>query len=512
MRLYRPSVLLHRLSPTALFWAMWAIILGGALLCLTYLYLQAIEHQKEGVRRDVLHLAQSLAHLVDVELHESLRSPRQMGSPEHLEALKPLVRFHLQIPEIHYVYTIRDVDGQEYFVLDTAFDARVRARRPEDTLLSLIMEHYEMPDPNPEANPAMYRGDAYVYELPYEDSYGQFISAQAPLFDDDGRYVGYAGVDYDISDYRERVNQIRIAGAGALVLAFLVSLIIANLTRRMRQEEVALTRSQLAAEEALREAKERAESANLAKSDLLAMASHDLRNPLTSISGLTELLLLRSRDGQPPRWQEVEADLRMIQRTGRQMLTLLEDLLSSERVQQEELMVRAEAFDLAQLIKSVIDQYHPHAVQKSQKIESRLAPALTVKADRSLLREAAGNLISNALKFSPAGRSIRVQLQQDTARGEAVLEVEDDGPGISPEDQKQLFQRYRRLGPTPTAGESSTGLGLFIVKRVVTAHGGSVHCESQPGAGARFEIRLPLTPRPEADPSAAHDSPDRSGP
>ncbi len=472
---------------------MWSITLGGALVCLTYFYLQSIEYQKEGVRRDVLHLAQSLAHLVDVDLHEQLTDPSQMGSPEHLEALNPLVRFHLKIPEIYYVYTIRAIDGEEYFILDTVYDPRVRAQRPGKTVLSEIMERYEMPDPNPDANPAMYRGDAYVYPLPYVDDFGKFISAQAPLFDRTGEYVGYAGVDYDISDYRERVNQIRIAGAGALVLAFIVSFVIANLTRRMREVEVALTRQRAVAEEALREAKERAEAANREKGEMLAMASHDLRNPLTSISGLTELMLLRLRDGRGRAdMKDIEEDLVTMKSTTAQMLKLIENLLTTELIEQKGFRQSPAPFNLSDQCRDMLQSYELHASRKSITFCSRIDEGILVRGDSALLREATGNLVSNAIKYSQPGTTVTIELRTDSSRRRAVFTVTDEGPGLSREDQTRLFRKFQRLSATPTAGEPSTGLGLFIVKTIVEAHGGEVECRSTPGSGSRFSITLPL--------------------
>jgi len=101
------------------------------------------------------------------------------------------------------------------------------------------------------------------------------------------------------------------------------------------------------------------------------------------------------------------------------------------------------------------------------------------------------NLLSNAVKYSPPGKNIHVRLKKlpDTVR----FEVQDEGPGLSAEDQKRLFGKFARLSAKPTGGENATGLGLSIVKRMVEAMNGRVWCESEPGKGAMFVVEFPLT-------------------
>ncbi|MFP4283008.1 MAG: ATP-binding protein [Opitutales bacterium] len=490
------SRLLHRLSPCALFWAMWAIVFGGTTSALAIFYSHAVEHQKEGVRRDVLHLAQSMAHLVDVELHERLTDPAQMGSPEHLRALKPLVRFHLQIPEIHYVYTMRVLeDGREYFILDTAYDERVRAMRG-DLIVSRIMEAYEKPYDVSPAHPAMLRGEAYVYELPYVDDFGEFISAQAPLFDARGSYVGYAGVDYDISDYRARVGHIRTAGGSALLVAFIASLVIAHLTRRMRLETLEEIAQRQAAERKILEAKERAEAATRSKSEMLTIASHDLKNPLTAIRGLVEFALLRTEEAKDPddvrqRAEEERRMLETIRDAAAHMSSLIEELLHAERLSQPLLDENETEIDLSAELHDVLKLTALAAARKEIDLQADIAPGLRASCRGGRLREALENLLSNAVKYSPPGSTVKVALLEEAEAGGLYFSVQDEGPGIRPEERARLFGRFARLSAQPTGGESSTGLGLFIAKMIVDAHAGAIGCESEPGKGARFWIRLP---------------------
>lgn len=482
------------------------IIFGGASIALGVFYLQSMAHQKEGVRRDVLHLAQSLAHLVDVEAHEQLVDESQMGSPLHLKTLEPLVRFHLKIPEIHYVYTIRAIDGREFFVLDTAYDKRVQAMRG-DVELSRIMEEFDIPEDVPAALPAMLRGEAYVYDLPYTDDFGEFISAQAPLFNKAGEYLGYAGVDYDITDYRRRVGEIRLAGAGALAVAFFLSLIIANLTRRMREDSLAQMLHREAMEQSMRQAKERAEAATQAKSEMLAMATHDLKNPLTAIKGRSELILIRHEaESQAAtagacREQDLRA-IRSIHEAATDMADRIERVLAAERLTQRGpegsngiVNLSAECLDLLVLHRIL-------AEKKMIRINARVQPGIRLVGDGARLREAFENLVSNAIKYSPHGSRVDVELRQGPDEGQVQFIVSDQGPGVLPGERDRLFGRFQRLSAEPTGGETSTGLGLYIVKTIIEAHGGEVGCDSEPGQGSRFWIRLPLerAEEPEATP------------
>jgi signal transduction histidine kinase len=102
--------------------------------------------------------------------------------------------------------------------------------------------------------------------------------------------------------------------------------------------------------------------------------------------------------------------------------------------------------------------------------------------------------VSNAIKYSPPGRRVSVRLKANQATAEIELEVQDEGPGLTVEDQSQLFQKFKKLSARPTGGETSTGLGLSIVKTIVELHHGRVGCESGPGRGARFWLKLPLQP------------------
>ena len=146
--------------------------------------------------------------------------------------------------------------------------------------------------------------------------------------------------------------------------------------------------------------------------------------------------------------------------------------------------------DIAALVSEVADANQPLAVNKQQSITVSATPNLTTACDADRIREAIDNLISNAIKYSPIGGKISVQVGQEQNKN--VIRIVDEGAGLSPEDIGRLFGRFQRLTAKPTAGESSTGLGLSIVKRIIDMHGGEVTAHSAgPGQGSTFTITLP---------------------
>src|SRR5262249_50560233 len=163
----------------------------------------------------------------------------------------------------------------------------------------------------------------------------------------------------------------------------------------------------------------------------------------------------------------------------------------ANRIERGEMKLNLASAELVALAFSVVESHRPRATSKEQKLQFVAAPApVAVVVDAGVMVQVIENLVSNAVKYSPAGKNIFVRLrgEQNAAR----LEVQDEGPGLSAEDQKKLFGKFARLSAKPTGGEHSTGLGLSIVKKMVEAMNGRVWCESQLGHGATFIVALPI--------------------
>ena len=227
---------------------------------------------------------------------------------------------------------------------------------------------------------------------------------------------------------------------------------------------------------------------NAFKSEILSTVAHDLRNPLGVILGRAEIL--RSLLPESPEMENLSTQLDHISKAARGLTDMVSDLLSDAMADAMDITIRKESADIAALAAEQCAANQPNAAKKNQTVlfsGPRHVPA-TCDADR--MREAIDNLISNAIKYSPRDSTIRVSVTPQ--QKEVAISVADQGPGLSPEDLSRLFGRFQRLSAKPTGGESSTGLGLSIVKRIVNLHGGSVMAESNgAGPGTTFTIRLP---------------------
>jgi signal transduction histidine kinase len=157
-----------------------------------------------------------------------------------------------------------------------------------------------------------------------------------------------------------------------------------------------------------------------------------------------------------------------------------------------DITIRREPVDIGGLVSEVTDANLPSATNKQQTITVSAPSNFITMCDADRMREAIDNLVSNAIKYSPIGGKIAVAVSHE--RKNTIIRIADEGAGLSPEDLGRLFGRFQRLSAKPTAGESSTGLGLSIVKRIIDMHGGQVNADSAgPGQGSTFTVILPAT-------------------
>jgi signal transduction histidine kinase len=231
---------------------------------------------------------------------------------------------------------------------------------------------------------------------------------------------------------------------------------------------------------------------NAEKNEFMAVAAHDLRAPLGVVRGLLELIQ-QERVGAEQRRETLGLAL---SETGR-MHALVENYLGAHAAESGTLPVRREAVDLGGVAQAAAARHVAAATTKGQKLTTD-APTgrVRVTADPALLAQVGDNFVTNALKFSPAGAAVRIELLAAPGAGVARLAVVDEGPGVSPEEQGRLFHKFSRGTARPTAGESSAGLGLATVRRLAEAMGGRAGCDSPvaDGRGACFWIELPEVP------------------
>ncbi len=237
---------------------------------------------------------------------------------------------------------------------------------------------------------------------------------------------------------------------------------------------------------------ERLRRANAFKSEILGKVAHDLKNPLGVILGRTEMLtdLMAARSIAA---DAVDAQAKHIREAAQRLLGMVDALLADAMADALDITIRREPVDVSILVAEVVDTNRMLAEKKKQDVTLSAIQKLMISGDQDRLREAIDNLVSNAVKYNAAGAKIDVSVARDDKN--ALIRVGDDGPGLSPEDVSRVFGRFQRLSAKPTAGESSTGLGLSIVKRIVELHGGRVTADSPgPGGGTTFTVSLPLLP------------------
>jgi two-component system sensor histidine kinase/response regulator len=223
------------------------------------------------------------------------------------------------------------------------------------------------------------------------------------------------------------------------------------------------------------------------KNKFLGMASHDLRNPISTIQGFSKIML---DHGETLAEDAKKEFLQSIHKVSNDMLALLGDLLNISTIESGKLDLQLKPGSFQQLVEERVSMYQVIAERKNIATHLDIEEITNFSFDAHRISQVIDNLLSNAIKFSPAGKEIYIWLGQKN--GQAKFSVRDQGPGISPEDQDKLFKHFQKLKARPTADESSHGLGLAIAKKMVEAHEGKITVQSTPGSGATFSFEIPL--------------------
>jgi signal transduction histidine kinase len=249
----------------------------------------------------------------------------------------------------------------------------------------------------------------------------------------------------------------------------------------IRQQNTELVRA-LDAEGIARDAAERAVTS---RATLLAIVSHDLRGPLSSIMICSTLIEETALDGE--RAEGVRKQAQLIRRSADRMDRLIADLMDLTSIEAGNLSVKQQGHDSAAIISEGLDMLRPLAAKKRLNLVSTAAPAIQVSCDRSRVLQILSNLVGNAIKFTSAEGSITVDTRVD--EGYAVVSVSDTGKGISEADLARIFDRFWQA---ENLSRSGIGLGLVIAKGLVEAHGGRIAVDSKLGVGTTFSFSLPL--------------------
>ncbi|MDQ1610449.1 MAG: hypothetical protein QOG00_380 [Pyrinomonadaceae bacterium] len=258
-----------------------------------------------------------------------------------------------------------------------------------------------------------------------------------------------------------------------------------------KREELERLNGQLTASNAeLNEANARLHELAEMREEFLAVTTHDLRSPLTVISGVISFFTSGRLGELSPEQKNMVS---MMERNTQNLIELVNDLLDAAKLESGSLQLELADVDLPALVHEICEPFEQLAREKGLTLRQENAPAdlLPVRADRPKLRRAVVNLLSNALKFTPTGGSVTVSAER--VGGDAVrLSVTDTGVGIAADDLPSLFDKFEQARHRATRGEKGTGLGLYITRQLVELHGGTINVESEVGRGSTFSFTLPV--------------------
>ncbi len=226
---------------------------------------------------------------------------------------------------------------------------------------------------------------------------------------------------------------------------------------------------------------------NQEKNEFLGITAHDLKNPLSAILGVAALVKETSDDITQTELLEY---MGMVENSSNMMFQLISNLLDVNLIESGRVDLNIDSVDVTQIAEHVLESYQYRAQQKDISYQFEIPEkSVYITTDSNLVHQIIDNLVSNALKYSPLHKKVTLKIQEQEEW--LVCAIQDEGPGLSETDKQKLFNKFTRLTPKPTLGEHSTGLGLFIVKKLTDMLNGNIQCISELGKGTCFEVKLP---------------------
>ena len=421
--------------------------------------------------------------------------------PLYLKMIEAQKRWVRSNPGIADVYTMRRMpDASVALIVDSETDYDRNGKFEGDAeSRTEIGERYDEPT---ESMLGALGGRALIDEEISEDRWGTWISACHPMRDAEGRIDGIVGVDFSAEQWTAPMIKARHSAAvqsGIWLGMTLVGMWTLALTRRAAAVRGASLHALQRQQRELEEATLAADRANQAKSRFLANMSHEIRTPLTAILGFTDVL----KDDEaivacPERMEVVDT----IRNAGQHLLMLINDILDFSKIESDRMTIERVETPLVAMLHDVERLLAAPARVKGLSLRTALAnPAPDrIMSDPTRLRQILMNLVGNAVKFTESGGvTITTSCEEREGQRRLVIDVEDTGPGLTPQQVERLFQAFGQADETVTRRHGGTGLGLTISRRLAGLMGGGVWLKhTEPGRGACFTVDLPLEPAPDA--------------
>ncbi|WP_353572637.1 hybrid sensor histidine kinase/response regulator [Candidatus Albibeggiatoa sp. nov. BB20] len=226
------------------------------------------------------------------------------------------------------------------------------------------------------------------------------------------------------------------------------------------------------------------------KNEFLGVVVHDLKNPLSAIEGLANLIKM-SLESHDINLREVLEYTCLIETSSHQMFGLITNLLDINAIESGKFNMNIQRTNVLPILEKIINQYRIPATEKNISLEfQNVEYELIAHVDANMLQQIIDNIISNAVKYSSQYKKVYIRLIQ--VNQYIRCEIQDEGPGLSTVEQQKLFHKFARLSPQPTANENSSGLGLFIAKKLLEMMNGRIWCNTQKGVGSTFIFEIPI--------------------
>ncbi len=417
--------------------------------------------------------------------HAKITLDTAPDDPVYLKLIEAEKRWLTVNPVISDIYTYRaDQNGKIRLIVDSETDydhnGRYEGEREQRTKIGELDE-----DVTPEFFRAL-KGETAFDSSFTPDRWGISVSSFTPIYGPDGKVEAGLGIDYPAESWLLEIGTVRTVSLGVALILIIILLTSSTLVSFLSAEIEERKETQ----RRLEQASESAFSASAAKSEFLALMSHEVRNPLTAILGFANILGDTPLDSKQRRYVDT------INRAGSSLLDLLNGILDYTRVESGKLALEHIAWSPAMLVHEIMELMTDRAAAKGLQLNfnNRLPDDLTLFGDPTRMRQILLNLVNNAIKFTAQGSvSVSACWQAEANRsdfGRLVLEVIDTGEGIPADKVTKLFEAFTQADSSTTRRHGGTGLGLAICKRLTEMMGGTIRLESVLGQGTKFTVTI----------------------